>query len=51
MKAILLVAGTWITQDSIASLWFYWGREGNSHQAFRWVRLGMGLMLLVAGLL
>ena len=46
-KLILVGCGVWIAQDSIASIWFYFGKEKWSNQAFRVARLVVGVLIIL----
>ena len=43
----LIGIGVWVTQDSIASIWYYWGKERWSNQAFRVARLVGGVLTII----
>ena len=44
---IIGILGGIIAQDAIASMAFYNGREGRKNQAFRVVRLVVGVLIIV----
>ena len=44
---ILAMCGAIIGQDAIASMAFYKGREGRKNQAFRVVRLLVGILIIM----
>ena len=43
---ILIVCGAVVAQDAVASIAFYKGREGRKNQAFRLVRLAIGVTIM-----
>ena len=51
MKVLIIVGATWVIQDAIASIGYYWGKENGWNQALRWARLGIGVMILIGGLI
>ena len=48
-KLLLVGFGVAICQDAIASVWFYWEKEPFSNQAFRIVRLTIGVFIVIIG--
>ena len=46
---ILVGIGVWFAQDSIASIWYYWGKETWGNHAFRIARLVMAVFLIIIG--
>ena len=48
-KLLLVGFGVAICQDAIASVWFYWKKEPFSNQAFRIVRLTIGVFIVIIG--
>ncbi len=43
----LVGIGVWFTQDAIASIWHYWGKERWSNHAFRVARLVGGVATVI----
>ena len=48
-KMLLVGGGVAISQDAIASVWFYWKKEPFSNQAFRITRLIIGVGFVIIG--
>ena len=48
-KMILVGCGVAIAQDAVASMWFYWKKEPFSNQAFRIIRLIIGVIIVIIG--
>lgn len=41
--------GVWIISDAWFSLLTYWGKERFREQHIRWIRLGLGIALVIFG--
>lgn len=46
---LLCILGTWLVCDSIFSLSLYWSKEGLKEHWIRWVRLGVGVVVVIIG--
>jgi hypothetical protein len=51
---IILVCGTWVFQDSLASILYYWGKDGQSwhyDHLLRTIRALVGVGLVTCGVI
>ncbi len=50
-KMLLVGGGVAISQDAIASVWYYWGKEKWGNHAFRITRLIIGVGTVIIGVI
>ena len=51
MKLLLVGMGVAVSQDAVASIWYYFGKEKWGNHAFRIVRLIIGVGIVIIGVM
>ena len=49
LYGIIMLCGGLVAQDAIASIWYYWKKEGTGNQMFRVGRAVIGITLIIIG--